>query len=54
MSNSSFFKGLAVGVVAGTAVGLFTAPKRRDMKKAAGRFLKAAGGLVENFSGIWD
>jgi gas vesicle protein len=54
MSHSSFIKGVAVGVAAGAAVGLIAAPNNRDVKKAVGKFLKAAGGVVENISGLWN
>jgi gas vesicle protein len=54
MSNNSFLKGVAVGVAAGAAVGLVIAPNGKDMKKAVGKFLKAAGGVVEHISNIWD
>jgi gas vesicle protein len=54
MSGNNFLKGVAVGVAAGAAIGLIAAPNSKDMKKAVGKFLKAAGGVVENISNIWD
>ncbi|MDR2357153.1 MAG: YtxH domain-containing protein [Oscillospiraceae bacterium] len=54
MSSNNFLKGVAVGVAAGTAIGLVVAPNSKDMKKAVGKFLKAAGGVVENISNIWE
>ncbi|MDR1299032.1 MAG: hypothetical protein LBJ84_02130 [Oscillospiraceae bacterium] len=54
MSHSSFIKGVAVGAAAGAAVGLIASSNNRDVKKAVGKFLKAAGGVVENISSLWN
>jgi gas vesicle protein len=53
-TGSGFAKGIAVGVVAGAALGLVAAPRGRDAKRSAGRFLRAAGEVVENISGLWS
>jgi gas vesicle protein len=54
ISGSSFLKGLAVGAAAGTAIGVLTAPHRRDMRRTVGKFLKTAGSIVEDFIDCYD
>jgi gas vesicle protein len=48
-----FIKGMAVGVLAGAAIGVAAAPRTKDAKRAAGRFLRSAGEIIENISGLW-
>lgn len=46
---TDFAKGIAIGMIAGGAVGAMAAmPKKRA--SAAGRFLKTAGHIIENIS----
>ncbi len=46
---TEFAKGIAIGMIAGGAVGAIVAmPKKKA--SAAGRFLKAAGHVIENIS----
>jgi gas vesicle protein len=53
MTKSGFIKGIAVGIVAGAAIGALTAPKSREAKRAAGRFIRAAGDIIEDISSLW-
>ncbi|MDR2502189.1 MAG: hypothetical protein LBC78_02940 [Oscillospiraceae bacterium] len=53
-SGKGIAAGVAIGVVAGTAVGLVVAPRTRDAKRAAGKFLRAAGEVVENNRSLWS
>ena len=49
MMYTDFAKGIAIGVIAGGAVGAMVAsPKKRGT--VAGRMLKAAGHIVEDLS----
>jgi gas vesicle protein len=52
-NSSGFVKGIAIGIVAGATVGLVAAPHSRDAKRTAGRFLRAAGEVVENISSVF-
>jgi gas vesicle protein len=54
MSSNGFVKGIAVGIVTGAAIGIAAAPRTKDAKRATGRFLRAAGEVIENISGIWS
>ncbi|MDR0838506.1 MAG: hypothetical protein LBN99_02555 [Oscillospiraceae bacterium] len=51
--NNGMMKGIAIGVVAGAALGMVAAPKTRDAKRAAGKFLRAAGEVIEDVSALW-
>ena len=53
MLKSGFMKGIAIGLVAGTAIGIVVMPKSKQCKKMAGRFLRAAGEIADNISGFW-
>ena len=53
MTNNGFVKGITVGVIAGTAIGLVVTPKSRNVKKTAAKMLRTAGDVVENISGLW-
>ena len=46
----NFVKGIALGVVAGTAIGMVVTPHGKTTKSAIGRALKAAGNVVENIT----
>ena len=46
---TEFAKGIAIGMIAGAAVGAVAAmPKKKAT--AAGKFLKTAGRVIDNFS----
>ena len=53
MSNSSdnmkFFKGMGLGIMVGSAVGMAFAPQKKS-KNMVGKALKAAGELADNIS----
>ena len=51
MTKHLFLTGAAMGVVAGTAMGMaMSATNKRDIKKAADKAIKAVGEVVENIS----
>ena len=52
MSGREFFKGAAVGMVIGSAVGMFMVPDKKmcSKKRTVGRAIRAVGEVVENFS----
>lgn len=49
MQNSSFLKGMGMGLAIGTSVGMALAPKRKNTN-VVGKALKAAGELAENIT----
>ncbi|MDR0862428.1 MAG: hypothetical protein LBN30_06620 [Oscillospiraceae bacterium] len=53
-SGAGFLKGIALGVVTGTAIGLIAAPRTKDAKRAAGKFLRVASEVVENVGGLFN
>ena len=51
MTKHRFMSGAAMGIVAGTALGLLmSGTKKRDIKRAADKAMKAVGEVVENIS----
>ncbi len=54
MTRTGFVKGIAIGVMAGTAIGMVMAPKGKNSKSAAGKALKAAGEVIDNITGMWS
>jgi gas vesicle protein len=54
MARTGFVKGMAIGVMAGTAIGMVIAPKGKNSKSAAGKALKAAGEVIDNITGMWS
>ena len=54
MTNSGFIRGMAIGVITGAAIGAAVMPKNRNYKKTTGRFLRTAGEIIENISGLWN
>lgn len=51
MKDHAFVKGMAMGVVTGAAMVAAMMPKKRvNMKKAAGKAMKAAGQMMEDIS----
>ena len=52
MSGSEFFKGAAVGMVIGSAIGMIMMPDKKmgAKKRTVGRAIRAVGEVVENFS----
>ena len=57
MNNMSkmngFAKGVAVGAVAVTAIGLITAPKARNLRSATSKFIRTASDIIDDVSNIW-
>ena len=51
MKEHEFAKGMTMGVMAGAALGMVMAPRKKtNMKKAAGKAMKTMGQVMENFS----
>ena len=51
MKEHNFVKGMGLGMIAGTALGVAMAPKKKtSMKKAAGKAMKTVGQVMENIS----
>lgn len=51
MTTSQFVAGIGVGVVAGTALGMaMTTTKKRDIRKAADKAVRAVSDVVEHLS----
>ena len=51
MKDHAFVKGMTMGVVTGAAMVAAMMPKKRvNMKKAAGKAMKAAGQMMEDIS----
>lgn len=48
-----FAKGVAVGIAAGTAIGIFTAPRTKNVRRAAGKFIRTASNIIDDVSDIW-
>ena len=53
MNNNGFVKGIAVGAVAGAVIGVIATPKSRDAKRTAAKFLRTAGGIIEDITAMW-
>lgn len=52
MTKHQFIGGMSLGVVAGTALGMaMSTAKKREIRKAADKAIKAVGEVVENISG---
>ena len=49
MNNMSFMKGIGVGLMVGSMVGLAAAPKKK--KTNVGKTIKSMGDVVENIAG---
>lgn len=51
MTKHQFITGVGLGMAAGAALGLaMSATKKRDIKRAADKAIKAVGEVVENLS----
>lgn len=48
MNRSTFIKGMGLGLVVGSAIGMACMPKRK--KSAIGRALKTVGGIAEELT----
>ena len=49
MNNMNFLKGVGVGLVAGSVIGMVSAPRKRG-KSVIGKCLKGMGEIIENVS----
>jgi len=52
MDNSNFLKGLGVGMVVGSAVGMMMHSGKHDNRTAWAKAIKSVGEVVENVSGV--
>ena len=50
MNNMSFFKGIGLGVMVGSVVGMITAPKKQKASRI-GKAIRSVGDAVENIAG---
>lgn len=50
-SNANLIKGIGIGMVAGTVIGMVAAPKHKSRTCTVGKALKTAGGIVDNIAG---
>ena len=51
MKATDFAKGIGLGMVAGAAVGMVIAPRRRSKKIIAGKVLRTAGDVLDTVTG---
>ncbi len=49
MNNANFVKGMGVGLVVGSAIGMVVAPRKNE-KTTVGRALKAMGTVVDSIA----
>lgn len=49
MNNMTFFKGMGVGLMVGSLVGMVAAPRKKKMN--IGKAIKSMGDVVENVAG---
>lgn len=49
MSNMSFVKGIGLGLIVGSVVGMVVMPKRK--RTSVGKALRSMGDVVENVAG---
>lgn len=52
IENSNFYKGIGVGIMVGSAVGMAVKTTRPESKNAWGKTLKSMGEVVENVSSV--
>jgi len=52
MDNSNFLKGIGVGMVVGSAVGMMMHSGKQENKNAWAKAIKSMGEVVENVSGV--
>jgi gas vesicle protein len=50
MKNKDLIRGIGIGIMAGTTIGMVLSPRHRRSKTNAGRAIKAVGDVVENIS----
>ena len=48
MNNMNFVKGMGLGIIVGSAIGMAMAPKRHS-KNRVGCMLRSVGEVIENF-----
>jgi gas vesicle protein len=44
----NFLKGMGMGLVAGSVIGMVVAPKKPGNKKTIGRYLRGVGDIIDN------
>jgi gas vesicle protein len=50
MNNTSFIKGVSLGIMAGAVIGMAVKPQKRTVKHMTGKVLKTAGDIIENLT----
>ena len=51
-NNMNFLRGMGIGFVVGSAIGVSVAPQRKS-KNAVGKALRTVGEVIENLSGTF-
>ena len=50
MTKTNFVKGIGVGILLGSAVGMVMPRRKMTRKRAIGKALRTVGGVIENVS----
>jgi gas vesicle protein len=50
MNNMNFVKGMGIGLVVGSTIGMVVAPKKNNGKKVIGKYLRGVGEIIDNVS----
>lgn len=50
MKNKELMRGIGIGIMAGTTIGMALSPRHRKSNSTAGRAIRAVGDVVENLS----
>jgi len=51
-TEMELIKGIGIGMVAGAAIGMLVAPKKKSKANMIGKAVKAAGEVINNVTGI--
>ena len=50
MNNMNFIKGVGIGLVVGSAIGMVAAPPRKNEKTTVGRAVRAVGTVIDSIA----
>ena len=51
--ETEIVKGIGIGMVAGAAIGMLVAPKKKNKPSMVGKAVKAAGEVIDNVTGLF-